>query len=199
MKIAITGGIGSGKSTLVKILKKLGYSCVSFDEVYKSLCAEERFVKRVCEVTGTNAITRLGKIEIDKEAIAERAFGSPEILKNLNAFTHAEIFKRAFEEGEPMESGVNPVFYEVPLLFEGDYQNLFDDVWVVVRDKKVRIAAAALRDGKKPEQIEQRVKNQIDYDKTDLSAHTLIANDENDEQLEIRVKRVLSEKFGQVF
>ena len=75
------------------------------------------------------------------------------------------------------------IFCEVPLLFEGDYENLFDYVFVILRDDKSRFESASIRDGKTISQIEEISKNQFDYAKINENAHTLIITNDGDESL----------------
>lgn len=193
MKIAITGGIGSGKSTVLKILSLLGEKTISFDEVYKSLLADENFLKGVYFAAGTEPQYKNDKIIFNAKKISEAVFSCPEKLNALNSFTHAKIFEKAFSEGRSFECSGGRVFYEVPLLFEGNYQNRFDKVWVVMRDKNARIISAATRDELSESEIEKRINNQFDYESSDLSLHTLILNDGDEESLKNKVERAIYE------
>ena len=187
LKIAITGGIGSGKSTVINILSDLGFKVVSLDEVYAKLLESQDFVMQLCNEFGIQPISCEDKITLDRKALSEKVFSNAELLAKLNAFTHQRIFESAFKM---QENGVT--FYEVPLLFEGNYQSKFDRVWVVMRDKNERIASAIARD-KNQESVLSKVKNQVDYDKIDLSLHTIIKNDGDIQSLQKEVKRAVSE------
>ena len=97
------------------------------------------------------------------------------------------MIKTAFEEGG------DDAFYEVPLLFEGGYEKLFDKVIVLMRDKNKRLESAALRDGVSVEKEKKRAENQYDYENNDLSLHIVIVNDGDFQSLEEKVRKVLSE------
>lgn len=193
MKIAITGGIGSGKSTAIKILKSLGFDCISLDEVYYKLCQNESFVLRVCSLTGTEPAISGGKKTLDRTAVSKKVFNDKALLKKLDEFTHAQIFEAAFKQGASAEKKRELVFYEVPLLFEGGYERLFDKIWVITRDKNVRVKSAALRDKKTENEILEKIKNQVDYDNLNLSLHTIIKNDGSESDLEKRIKEAVGE------
>ena len=181
MKIAITGGIGSGKSAAIKILKGFGFDCISLDDVYNKLCQNESFVLKVCSLTETEPAIAGGKKTLDRAAVSKKVFNDKALLKKLDEFTHAQIFEEAFRQGAPAEKNGEPVFYEVPLLFEGNYEKLFDKVWVIARDKKSE------------SEILEKIKNQVDYDNLNLSLHTIIKNDGSKSDLEERIKEAVGE------
>ena len=187
MKIAVTGGIGSGKSTVIDIISREGYKPVSLDKVYSELLDNPEFVREVCKITGTLPIEINGKVALDRKAVADKVFSDKKALEKLNEFTHKKVIKTAFEEGG------DDAFYEVPLLFEGGYEKLFDKVIVLMRDKNKRLESAALRDGVSVEKEKKRAENQYDYENNDLSLHIVIVNDGDFQSLEEKVRKVLSE------
>ena len=81
MKIAITGGIGSGKSFALKILKSLGYACISLDDVYNKLCQNESFVLKVCSLTETEPAIAGGKKTLDRAAVSKKVFNDKALLR----------------------------------------------------------------------------------------------------------------------
>ncbi len=188
LKIAVTGGIGSGKSTVMQILSKNGYNTVSFDEVYSELLSDEKYVLNLSREFEIQPIFQNGKAVLDRKTLSEKVFTNAKLLEKLNVFTHESVFKKAFEKQSD-----DITFYEVPLLFEGNYQNRFNAVWVVMRDYEKRIKSASERDNCEIQKIELKAKNQVDYEKIDLTLHTVIVNNGNLSQLEEGVKRALSE------
>ena len=72
--IAITGGIGSGKSTFANALRSLGYTVFGADEIYAGLLGNPDFVKEVCAAVGVAPLTRGDKISLDRKAVAGRVF-----------------------------------------------------------------------------------------------------------------------------
>ena len=190
-KIAVTGGIGSGKSTVMKIIAEQGYCTVSFDEIYHELLDDERFVSDICNLVGVRPLIVGGKKILDRHAVSERVFFDTKLLDKLNDFTHEKITKAAFIKGDSFDADV--VFYEVPLLFESRLENRFDKVIVVMRARDVRIADAARRDGRSAEEIGLRAEKQFDYENNDLSLHIVIKNDGDLKSLEQCVKKVLRE------
>lgn len=158
MRIAITGGIGSGKSFVLDVIKQMGYETFSCDEIYREICDEKNYVRRLEEEFGKVSLN--GKL--DKAALAKIVFSDEEKLKKLNEIAHPIIMQNLSERMDKIK-GV--CFVEVPLLFEGGYEDLFDKIIVVTRDKKERIAAVLERDNTDENSVLKRMEKQFDYDK----------------------------------
>lgn len=160
-KIAITGGIGSGKSTVSEIIRKMGYVVVSADKVYSELLLNEDFVKEICELMNISPIEKDGRITIDRKALSALVFSDKTQLSRLNDFTHPRIMDEIFRRSE----GVEPLFFaEVPLLFERGYETEFDNVFVVRRQLDLRLSGTVKRDGKTEAEIRKVIDNQFDYE-----------------------------------
>ncbi|MBR6736906.1 MAG: dephospho-CoA kinase [Clostridia bacterium] len=183
--IAITGGIGSGKSTVSKILKDLGYTVYSADETYAELLVCNEFVNDIHRAVGVTPKCS----GLDRKAVSSAVFSSPEKLKALNEVTHPKIMKELLKKS----SGKGVVFNEVPLLFEGGYEKYYNAVIVVVRPEQERIKAVSVRSGITEEEVKNRIKNQFDYEKLNKVKHTIIVNDSSVESLAKKVESVLNE------
>ncbi len=168
--IAITGGIGSGKSLLTDYFASLGYAVLSADEIYSDLLKDEYFVKGICDAVGVRAVLVNGRYTLDRKAVAEKVFGNPAERKKLDDFTHDAIMSEMFSRANDC-SGV--VFCEVPLLFEGGYDKYFDCVIVVFRNENERISSVVSRDNKSAELVKEIIKNQYDYSKLAENGHTI--------------------------
>jgi len=191
-KIAVTGGIGSGKSTLCDIISSLGYPVISFDKVYAQLLSSGALNEKLYKAFGDAEVNLIDKStgKVDRSALARVAFSSEDNTKKLNEITHPEIFKSAFSVGESY-SGL--CFYEVPLLFEGNYQNLFDGVVVVMRSEKERIASVMARSNLSEVEVKARINSQFDYNTLDFTKYYVIHNDGNLSDLRGKVVKTLAE------
>ena len=184
---AITGGIGSGKSTVCEIIEKLGYTVFSADKVYKELLKCPTFVEKIYKAL---AIDSTDFNNFNGKLVAEKVFDNKELLCKLNAVTHPEIMRVMLEKSK----AVNGVcFNEVPLLFESGYENLYDGVIVVKRDFDLRKQDVIKRDNITEIEFNKRVNNQYDYEKLPKITHTVITNDGTIEKLTEMVKAVLVE------
>ena len=183
--IAITGGIGSGKSTVCEIIEKLGYKVVSADQTYKELLNDKAFVKGIHSAVGidTQSETLL------REEVSKIVFNDKEKLKLLNEFTHEKIVKAMFDK----TNGFDISFHEVPLLFEGGFEKLYDKVLIVTRPIEDRINSVVSRSGISAQEVKDRIKNQNSYENLNDIEHTLISNDGDLSVLESKIRAVINE------
>ncbi len=160
-KIAITGGIGSGKSTVSNLLRDIGYPVYSCDEIYEKIVNSKTYINEIKKVF-PNAI-RQG--EIDKKRLAEIIFTNEQARKRLNAIAHPLIMQTLLKQMEENKSQM--VFAEVPLLLEGSFENLFDKTIVILRNREERIRSVCERDGISSEKAINRINAQFNYDDID--------------------------------
>ena len=188
MKIAVTGGIGSGKSAVCGILREMGYPVFSCDAIYRQMQTEPTFVAAL--QTAFPAAVEDGRL--DRSLLASIVFSSREALEKLNALTHPEIMRRLYAAMADY-----PVsFGEVPLLFESGRQGDFDAVIVVYRPTEERIRSVCARDVLTREQVLSRIKNQTDYEKIRKEGHTVIYNDGDMSSLREKVALAVREIIG---
>lgn len=185
--IAITGGIGSGKSTVCNILKELGYPVLSADEVYKNLIKNSDFVKKIYHAL--NIPYKNGEV-FSREKVSNKVFNNKEMLEILNKTTHPNIMNELLRESNKFK-GI--VFNEVPLLFESGLQNYYSDIIVVIRPLVDRIESVKKRDGLFEEDIKKIIKNQFNYENLSQNNHTIINNDKDFKSLKEKVIGVISE------
>ena len=188
--VAVTGGIGSGKSTVMQIIKEQGYPVFSADEIVRHIYEEEDVLEQM-RLAFSDCVS--GRT-IDRQKLARQVFADSEKLKLLDSITHPAVMKKLYAMMEQAEGAA--AFAEVPLLFEGNYQKDFDRIIVLLRDKENRILAAAERDGVSADSIRARTEHQFDYEKNSIIGHTLIYNDGDLPALRRRVLEVLNEIIG---
>ena len=176
VKIAITGGICSGKSTVSDIIKEQGYKVFSCDEIYRELLGKADFINLLAnEFEGV--IDSDGTL--NRVKLSEIVFNHSNKLEKLNSITHPQIMQMAME----LMSGEGIFFCEVPLLFEGGFERLFDEVIVVLRDDNERAVELMKRMRIDKKQAELRLKSQLDYKNNDFIEYYVIHNCGNLTQL----------------
>ena len=191
ISVAVTGGIGSGKSTVIKYIKTLGYPIFSCDEIYKEIIERADYIKKVKQIFPM-AITN-GKI--DRQALGKIVFKNPKQRKALNELAHPLIMHTLQEYMENCASAL--VFAEVPLLFEENLENQFDKVIVVFREEENRIDAVQKRDGLNEDSIKKRIQSQFDYSAKENEMRfkncnaILIKNDQSIEELHNIIKEII--------
>ena len=183
-KIAITGGIGSGKSAVCRILKERGYPVFSCDEINRTLLSEKSYLDGLCALFPT--CVKDGNLQ--KTALAALVFSDKEALKTLNAYAHPRISERLQRD---MDGAKKTCFAEVPLLFESGMTKQFDGAIVVLRNKEERIRAVVTRDGLTAETAEARMKQQFDYNGPLPDGCLVIENDGDEAALREKVDEAL--------
>lgn len=182
MKIAITGGIGSGKTVAVSALKKAGIKVVNCDEVVKGLYKNRAFLKELKKIFPDEIKGRIF-LKADKKKIAEKAFSDDKVYKLLTETVTERALSVALLRAEKNDLSV----VEVPLLFETKAEKYFDRVIVIKRDLKDRIESVKKRSDLSEEEITARIKAQFDYEKKDLSRYIVLENDRGKEELAEKV------------
>ena len=194
IKIAVTGGIGSGKSTVLAYLQKLGYRVFSCDEIYKKIIISDKYVQAVARLFPAVVID--GKI--DKAKLADIVFSDSNKREQLNSLAHPLIMNELISQMNNCKEAY--VFAEVPLLFEGNFENNFDYVIVIMRETPSRIEAVKLRDNLSIENIKERIASQFDYASSQGIQRLkkcnafIIQNDADEATLENKIK-ILLQKF----
>ena len=183
-KIAITGGIGSGKSAVCRILKERGYPVFSCDEINRTLLSEKSYLDGLCALFPTCVKEKKKK----KTALASLVFSDKEALETLNAYAHPRISERLQRD---MDGAKKTCFAEVPLLFESGMTKQFDGAIVVLRNKEERIRAVVARDGLTAERAEARMKQQFDYNGPLPDGCLVIENDGDEAALREKVDEAL--------
>ena len=177
--VGVTGGIGSGKSMVCRILETLGVPVYYADDRGKALLVEsEEVIKKVIDLFGNESYI---DGNLNRSYLAEKVFSDSAELKKLNAVVHpavAKDFKRFLDDNE----GHSIVAKEAALLFEtGSYQSLDKNIAVMAK-KHIRVKRVLLRDVQRSsEQIEQIMAKQTSDGQRKKLADWLIDN--NGEQL----------------
>ena len=170
--IGLTGGIGSGKTTLVNYMESLGIPVFIADEEAKKAMQSPQVLDNVKANFG-NAIFENG--QLNRQQLASIVFSNPDKLKELNSIIHPEV-KRQFAIWLDQHKTVPFVVYEAAILFEsGSYQNC-DYIITVTAPLEDRITRVMQRDNCSREQVLQRINVQWTDEERALKSNYVIDN-----------------------
>lgn len=158
--IGLTGGIGSGKTTVAKMFKKLGVPIYIADDRAKYILAHDKnAVRQVKELLGEQAYQLQENKQVPNRAyIAQQVFNNPEKLQQLNAIIHPKV-RQDFEEF--IENQQYPyIIYEAAILFESGGDTRCDQVILVTAPSELRINRVRSRDNVSEKQVVDRMNNQ---------------------------------------
>lgn len=188
LTIGLTGGIGSGKSTVAKMLAELGAPSFDADKVGHEIYLPGAPAYRdVIAAFGDGIVAADGSI--DRKKLGPIVFADPAQLKRLEAIVHPRMFERMGEMVADIRAkGVkSPIVIEAAILIEAHWQPLFDEIWLVVAPHEKVLERVELERGLKPEQTAARIKAQLSDDERRKEASLVIDNSGTIEQLRIKV------------
>lgn len=187
MYLGLSGGIGSGKSTVAKILSNLGAVVIDADVIAREVLeSNQAGYQKAIEVFGESILD--SDLRIDRKRLAELVFQNSDELAKLEAIVHPAVIARVAQIRHSLpESTV--VVYDTPLLFEKNLQGQFDKVLIVVTDSEHRKARLIER-GLEIRDIEARIANQATDSQRRTVADFVIENNGSPEQLQDQVTKV---------
>jgi len=187
--VGLTGGIGSGKSTVDRLLERRGAAVIDADQL-----AREAVTKgtpgfdRVVEAFGPGVVSPDG--ELDRSALANRIFSDPAQKAALEAIVHPEVARRFSDQVEAFRATDRIVVYVTPLLVELGLAPAFDVVVVVTASPHLRVSRVASDRGLSPDEVRGRLAVQATDEQRAEVADVLIDNDGSLADLEPQVDRL---------
>ena len=175
--IAITGGIGAGKSVVSRILTSMGYDVYDTDSRAKSLMDSSELIKaRLVDNFGEKVVV---DGSIDRKLLAQIVFSDPDKLARLNKMVHGAVIddvKRYCSVANPKD---NIVFVETAILYQSGLDSLVDEVWEVTAPEDVRIERVVRRNNMSPGEVRARIASQTAerIERTIPVVHTLFNDD----------------------
>jgi dephospho-CoA kinase len=159
--IGLTGGIGSGKSTVARFLKELGVVVIDADKIGHEVLRSDAEVKQeIVAAFGEWVLTPDGNIS--RQKLGKIVFGDPESLPELNRIMHPRIAERLKAQLEGYrEDGASVVVVEAPLLLEVGWDSLVDEVWVTVASEATILKRLEERAGLSEAESLERLRSQM--------------------------------------
>ncbi len=177
--VALTGGIGSGKSLAGGFFARLGGFVIDADQLARA--AIERGSAGFNEVVATFGDSILKNGDIDRSALGELIFKDPTLKAKLEAIIHP-IVRREFEKAASSLAADEILIYEIPLLFETKGRTRFDYVITVESELELRIARLRAR-GLPSSEIAARIAAQASREERESIADTVLINDGSEDDL----------------
>lgn len=171
-KVGITGGIGSGKSTLCELLARYGIPVYDSDSRAKALMSESQELRlALCEAFGAECY--IGE-ELNRPYLSQRVFGDAAALQRLNSIVHPAVRAdfRAWAEQQSSEY----VVLESAILFEAGFEDEVDTIVAILAPLQERIQRAMSRDNVSQEGILRRISHQMSDDELMQRSHRSIVN-----------------------
>lgn len=188
LTIGLTGGIGSGKSTVAKMLEDLGAAVIHADLVgHEVYLPQTEGWRRVTDAFGTAILA--ADQTIDRQKLGVIVFRNPEARTRLNAIVHPLIFAEVQRRIHSLREvgGSQPIVVEAAVLIEANWLPLVDEVWLVVSSKEAVIKRLASQRGFSSEDVARRVEAQVSDAERRKVAHVVIENTGSIEALKEQV------------
>jgi dephospho-CoA kinase len=185
--VGLTGGMGSGKSTVSQIMAELGAVIIDADKVgHEAYQANTKTWQDVVAAFGKQVVAQDGSI--DRKKLGAIVFGNPAQLERLNHIVHPRMFEMMKERIEQYRhQRIKIVVLDAAILFEANWTPLVDMIWVVIASEPIVVARAVARTGLPEEQIRSRLHSQMSNEERIRRADKVIRNDGTLEDLRVQV------------
>lgn len=193
--IGLTGGIASGKSTVARILERLGAVIIDADLLSReAVLPGTPAHQAIVGAFGPEIL--LPDATLDRKALGRIVFADQDARRRLEAITHPAIARLAEDRlAEARCSSAPAVFYVAPLLIEAGATGRVDDIWVVYADRKTQLTRLTERDGIRQEEAEQRLAAQMPMEEKAAYGSAVIDNRGTPEDTERQVVALWKERI----
>lgn len=189
--IGLTGGIATGKSTVSNYLLSLGIPVIDADLISREVVEPgQPGLLKLLQKFGPEILTQDG--QLNRPALAQKLFHNEAVRQQVNQLLHPLIYDRMFERVAAFQSqGEALVFLDIPLLFETQTKNLFDDIWLVYVPETIQLERLMKRDHLSQEAAVARIASQLSIEEKRLLADVIIDNSGTIEVTLAQVKSLL--------
>ena len=194
--IGLTGGIGSGKSTVSAYLKEQGYLILDADQIAHDITKKgSPVLQKIADAFGADMLDADGNLQ--RKKLAAVAFSTLENKALLESMTTTEVVRLIAETVAQLRKtkDYDIIFIDAPLLFEAGVDRLTDLVWMVSADEEIRIERVMNRDQISRTDVLQRIANQMSNEEKIRRSQEIIDNSSGKEELYRQVKALL-EKYA---
>ncbi|WP_205401794.1 dephospho-CoA kinase [Streptococcus lutetiensis] len=190
--IGITGGIASGKSTVVAEIKKHGYQVIDADQVVHELQAKGgKLYQALCNWLGSEILQENG--ELDRKKLGQLIFSSKDMLEKSSRLQNGIIREELARRRDELAKTQDVFFMDIPLLIEHDYMDWFDDIWLVHLDEKTQLERLVMRNHFSKEEAKKRIASQMSTEAKKPYADKLLDNSGDLAELKAQINQLLQE------
>jgi len=199
--IGLTGGIASGKSTIARMLEKMGASVIDADQLSRdAVIPGSMALSEIAEEFGPSILNQDGTL--NRAALGKIIFADPDSRHLLEAITHPAIASLARERLDSLErKGVEVAVYMAPLLVEAGVSGRVDEIWVVFVDTETQVMRLMARDGISREEALQRINSQMPMEEKRHFGKVVIDNrgslDDAERQVRAAWEREVLNRYGE--
>lgn len=192
--IGVTGGIGSGKSSVSRTLRDLGAAVVDADVLARNVTSGGKAFEELVSYFGSDIVGADG--ELDREKLAAVAFSDKVKLHALNSITHKYIVEKIYDTVEVLRSSGkwDIIVIDAPIPVEKGFMDLADEIWVVTADRETRIKRVMQRSGFSYESVSERINSQLRDEEYLRIADEVLYNNGSMEEIEQSVVRLFIQK-----
>ena len=199
MIVGLTGGIGTGKSTVSRKLRERGYPVIDLDVISREVIEYPEVINELIRNFGIEILESQnnisGKKSISRNKLRQTVFKEEKKVSVLNSIMHPPIVKEMRRQIEELRKSYKTVFVEVQLLFEAKLEKEFDLTVLVYADKKTQLERVLKRDGRKEEEVQQIINAQMDMTEKRRLSNYIIENNGDSEMLDLEIEKFIK-KLG---
>ena len=190
LKIGITGGLGSGKTSPSRFFIKLGHPVFFADEIAKSMMVNDpSLVAKITQEFGSESYK---EGTLNTVFLGQKVFSSPGLVEKLNSIVHPAVVKNSTRiMAEALQSS-DIVFYEAALLMEAGMMERFDYILLITADEEIRVERGIKRGGISGDEIRRRIKSQLSEQEKITRSHFVIKNNSSLDDLHTKLIQFLT-------
>ena len=193
--IGLTGGIGTGKSTVSGYLRDQGFAVIDADQIAREIVEPGKpLLAELSKAFGSEIIQEDGAL--DRKGLAAIVFSDPEKRRMLDQIMHGRILEEIQRRVDMCreQADARGIIIDAPLLFETGLDRRCGQVWLVTADEDLRIQRVCIRDGASAKEVKDRIRSQMSDDEKKKRADSILDNSGSLQQLEEQLQKLLKEK-----
>ena len=198
MVIGLTGGIGTGKSTVSQILREKKFPVIDLDTISHEVIKIPKVIEKIVENFGKEVLENSGNFEnennairISREKLGKIIFENKEKRLLLNSIMHPEILHVMREQISKYKKNNKIIFVEIQLLFEVQWEKEFDYILLISAKKNTQIRRILERDKRSENDALNIINSQLPLDEKKKRSDFVIENDGNIEELKEKIDKFL--------